>query len=290
MALTGTVKSFNAHKGWGFIEANGQDVFLNKKDLKGFLVEKGTQVQFTTTTGPKGLQAQDCTVIVSPEQATYFGEIKSFNEAKGFGFITCEAFPGQDVFVLRTELQGGFAPQGGHCKFKVTMQEKGANAKDVQLLGAAGNQLQAMKQMGGPMQAMMGGKGMGGMMGMMGMKGMGGMGMGGMPMGMGVMKHMFMKNQGGDPNGNKALKNVDDSLKVWIGQLAPGVNWKALQEHMNKAGKTKWIEVFGGKGKGTGAAVYGTQAEAANAITMLNGSVLGGQSIQVDSWVKSPKA
>lgn len=188
MSFTGTVKSFNPHKGWGFVECNGTDVFLNKKELKGFCVSKGQQVQFAVSQSEKGSQATNVTVIVAPEEAYYYGEIKSFNQGKGYGFITSEAFPGQDVFVLKTELPGGFGPAGGHCKFKVEVQEKGMAAKDVQLLGAAGNQVQQMKAMMG-----MGSMGMMGGMGGMGMmnKGM----MGGMsPMGgKGVWKPMFQK-------------------------------------------------------------------------------------------------
>ncbi|CAE8631923.1 unnamed protein product [Polarella glacialis] len=149
MALTGTVKSYNPHKGWGFVECNGQDLFLNKRELKGFCVSTGNQVQFTVAQGERGSQATDVTVLVAPAEASYFGEIKSFNQMKGYGFISCEAFPGQDVFVLRSELPGGFGPEGGHCRFKVTTEEKGPSAKEVQLLGAAGNQVQQMKQMMG---------------------------------------------------------------------------------------------------------------------------------------------
>eukprot|EP00933_Yihiella_yeosuensis_P036387 TRINITY_DN30148_c0_g1_i1.p1 TRINITY_DN30148_c0_g1~~TRINITY_DN30148_c0_g1_i1.p1 ORF type:complete len:201 (-),score=49.98 TRINITY_DN30148_c0_g1_i1:47-649(-) len=149
MSLTGTVKSYNPHKGWGFIECSGQDYFLNKKELKGFCVNKGDGVTFTGATGEKGSQATNVTVVVKPEDAFYFGEIKSFNMMKGFGFITCEAFPGQDVFVLKSELPGGFGPEGGHCKFKATVEEKGPSAKEVQLLGAAGDQAQMMKAMMG---------------------------------------------------------------------------------------------------------------------------------------------
>eukprot|EP00933_Yihiella_yeosuensis_P083178 TRINITY_DN97335_c0_g1_i1.p1 TRINITY_DN97335_c0_g1~~TRINITY_DN97335_c0_g1_i1.p1 ORF type:complete len:194 (+),score=66.44 TRINITY_DN97335_c0_g1_i1:78-659(+) len=149
MALTGTVKSYNPHKGWGFVECNGQDSFLNKKELKGFCVSKGDSVKFDVAQGEKGAFATNVSVMLAPEEVTYFGEIKRFNPSKGFGFITCEAFPGQDCFVLRSELPGGFGPEGGHCRFKVTMEEKGPAAKEVQLLGAAGDQAQQMKAMMG---------------------------------------------------------------------------------------------------------------------------------------------
>ncbi|CAK9077317.1 unnamed protein product [Durusdinium trenchii] len=100
---------------------------------------------FLATTGQ---QATEVKVLVPPEEAVYHGEVKSFNPNKGYGFIGCDAFPGQDVFVLKSEMPGGFAPQGGHCKFKVKQEsEKGPAATEVQLLGTAGNQYQQMEHM-----------------------------------------------------------------------------------------------------------------------------------------------
>ena len=39
-----------------------------------------------------------------------------------------------------------------------------------------------------------------------------------------------------------------------------------------EAGKTTWVECFSGKGAGTGGVSFSTAEEAANAITMLNGT------------------
>eukprot|EP00933_Yihiella_yeosuensis_P059820 TRINITY_DN6151_c0_g2_i1.p1 TRINITY_DN6151_c0_g2~~TRINITY_DN6151_c0_g2_i1.p1 ORF type:complete len:197 (-),score=66.81 TRINITY_DN6151_c0_g2_i1:235-777(-) len=164
MALTGTVKSFNPHKGWGFVECNGQDIFLNKKELNGVCVNKGDQVQFTIQQTEKGSAAAGVTALKAPEEMTYFGEIKRFNPNSGYGFITSVAFT-EDIFVLRSELPGGFGPEGGHCKFKVTDEAKGKAAKEVQLLGAAGDQAQQMKAMTGGWGGFgggYGGKGFGG--------------------------------------------------------------------------------------------------------------------------------
>ncbi|CAJ1354374.1 unnamed protein product, partial [Effrenium voratum] len=97
---------------------------------------------------------------------------------------------------------------------------------------------------------------------------------------------MFMKWGKGKGFGKGKGLKVDPALKCWIGNLADGTNWKALQEHMNQAGKTTWVECFSGKGNGTGGVSYSTAEEAANAITMLNGSLLNGQAIMVDVWVK----
>jgi len=253
MSVGGVVTSYNPHKGWGFIECNGQDVFVNKKECGGFCLAKGMQVEFGLAQGEKGSHATGVRCLVSAEDALYHGEIKSFNMNKGYGFIGCDAFPGQDVFVLKSAIYGGFAPQGGLCKFKVTMEEKGPAAADVQLLGAASE----------------GYKGFG--------KGMWGFGKGDM-WGKG-----FGKGKG------KGGPRVDPSLKVWIGGLPEGARWKDLQEHMEKVGKTKWCEVFEGKGAGTGTVAYTSTEEVAQAIATLNGSVFAGQAIQVDAWVKAPK-
>ncbi|CAE7844499.1 unnamed protein product [Symbiodinium microadriaticum] len=168
---TGTVKSYNPHKGnlaaggWGFVECNGQDSFLHKKELKGQCPSAGDPVSFKVEPSEKGTVATEVTVQVSAEEASYLGEIKRFNPVKGYGFISCEAFPEQDVFVLKSELPQGFGPEGGHCKFKVTKEEKGPAAKQVQLLGAAGNQAQQMRSWMGyggyPMPFMDWGKGWG---------------------------------------------------------------------------------------------------------------------------------
>jgi len=82
---------------------------------------------------------------------------------------------------------------------------------------------------------------------------------------------------------------VDPTLKVWIGGLPEDLKWKELQTHMNQAGKTEWVEVFSGKGKGTGAVVYNNVDDAQNAIATLNGSELQGSTIMVDPWVRAEK-
>lgn len=224
-------------------------------------MSKDNQVQFTVAATEKGAAATNVIVMCPPEEKMYFGEIKNFNPSKGFGFISCGAFPNTDVFVLRTELPSGFAPQGGHCRFKVRTEEKGPVATGVQLLGAAGNQIQTMKQM-----AFLGW----------------GKGYGKSPWGMSP----FMMGKGFGKSKGKGFPKVDPSQKVWIGQLPEDLDWKALQEHMDQVAKTKWVEVFRGKGKGTAAAAYNSPEEAANAVATLNGSSINGQAIFVDVWTK----
>ena len=61
IVATGTVKWFNAEKGYGFIsQSDGADVFVHFSaiDMGGYkTLEEGQQVEFEVQQGPKGLQA-----------------------------------------------------------------------------------------------------------------------------------------------------------------------------------------------------------------------------------------
>jgi len=61
--VTGTVKWFNASKGFGFIEReDGPDVFVHFSaiNMEGYRsLHEGQQVEFSIEQGPKGLQAAD---------------------------------------------------------------------------------------------------------------------------------------------------------------------------------------------------------------------------------------
>lgn len=63
--MQGTVKWFNAEKGFGFIERNdGDDVFVHFSAIQtdGFkTLEEGQAVEFDIEEGPKGLQAANVT-------------------------------------------------------------------------------------------------------------------------------------------------------------------------------------------------------------------------------------
>jgi CspA family cold shock protein len=62
MKETGTVKWFNAAKGFGFLaRENGEDVFVHFSAIEstGYrTLDEGARVQFVVKQGPKGLQAE----------------------------------------------------------------------------------------------------------------------------------------------------------------------------------------------------------------------------------------
>jgi cold shock protein len=67
MREQGTVKWFNASKGFGFIQRqSGEDVFVHFSAIQGDgykSLSDGQAVEFEVTKGPKGLQAANVTAL-----------------------------------------------------------------------------------------------------------------------------------------------------------------------------------------------------------------------------------
>lgn len=65
--VQGTVKWFNAEKGYGFISREGgDDLFVHYSEIQanGFrTLEEGATVEFEITQGKKGLQASSVTIV-----------------------------------------------------------------------------------------------------------------------------------------------------------------------------------------------------------------------------------
>lgn len=100
----------------------------------------------------------------------------------------------------------------------------------------------------------------------------------------------YMWRGKGTSKGRRQQLILDPSKSVWIGCVPGAATWKSLQQLADQAGRSKWVEIFRGRGKGTAVVVYSTAEEATRAVSMLNGMALEGGSIVADLWVTKPLA
>ncbi|CAK0800861.1 unnamed protein product, partial [Prorocentrum cordatum] len=86
-------------------------------------------------TGVAGLDAAAAGGSASSRaDARYQGQVKAFNDEKGWGHIACEAtraIYGKDIFVMRSALRCGKIAAGDQVSFTITETPRGPQAMDV---------------------------------------------------------------------------------------------------------------------------------------------------------------
>jgi len=170
----GMVKRYDEERGFGFIDCDilrqstGKDVMLLRSTLSGLVVKVGDRVSFTVEeNGGKGVKASSVTLLPPlpegmgggsmgggsfggssggpPQQnngPVYYGEIRRYDDDKGFGFIECPETKGvydKDIFLLRSAMKNSPQPGGVGMRvsFNVTVGQKGPVAENVVVLGPA---------------------------------------------------------------------------------------------------------------------------------------------------------
>jgi cold shock CspA family protein len=158
--LQGLVKGYNMAGGFGFIrctktwEIFGCDVFLHKFEAEAAgATASGACVTFGLRLGKEGKPQAVAVAMVAPAGAqknapngrVYSGMIKSFNQEKGFGFISCEALQdafGRDAF-LHVNQKGDFFT-GDRVNFQIDIDAKGfPKARDLTEATGYGGEVEA---------------------------------------------------------------------------------------------------------------------------------------------------
>lgn len=94
------------------------------------------------------------------------------------------------------------------------------------------------------------------------------------------------KGKGKGKDEIRKLKAIDNTMKVWIGNLDGSVTWKMLQDHFqSNVGSVTWATVFP---KGTGCVCFKTPEDAQLALA-LNESKLGTCTLLVDVFESKAK-
>merc|ERR1712216_398160 len=82
---------------------------------------------------------------------------------------------------------------------------------------------------------------------------------------------------------DSGLRDIDDSLKVWVGGLPADLSEEDMKTAFEAVGTvTKVVK----NPSGTGAVVFSTADEAQMAIATFNGGDLNGSTLEVDVWTK----
>jgi len=122
MATNGTLKSFNAARGFGFITSEGTDYFFHKTDIKGKPPKEGDVLSFdvaASTKDPSKMEAKNVTGGTSGGDTE--GKVKWYNERKGYGFVEV----GEAThFMHANDISGGTPMEGDTVWFDVVPSEK----------------------------------------------------------------------------------------------------------------------------------------------------------------------
>jgi cold shock protein len=162
--LSGTVKWFDATRGFGFVTTDVGDVLVHFSQLRDHgrrVLPEGATVECDTVRGPRGLQATaivaiDASTAIGPEPEPYIRErptraphasldkagpsepvrVKWFNRLKGYGFVVRDA-NSEDIFLhMETLRRAGILEVGPDqlLQVRVTPGEKGPLVVEVEPL------------------------------------------------------------------------------------------------------------------------------------------------------------
>lgn len=151
----GVLKTFAEDKGYGHISCDaaqrcfGKDVFLMRHALEGQTAEVGTLLSFKVQMSQKGPQAFAVAVlppgsfgINGADGSQFTGVLKTFNDGKGWGFISSEEIQhifGKDVFLNKRDIEAENPPPGTQVSFIIELDEGGQPvAKKAQLASGYG--------------------------------------------------------------------------------------------------------------------------------------------------------
>jgi len=148
----GKVKWFSERRGYGFIEVDGDEVFIHRSALLAFgmyRLQNEDVVTVSLTTTERG-QIVNCLfgverppippqlIAASPDEGEEIATVKFFNDAKGYGFIMIDGHD-EDIFIhSRTLEDNGLAMLDAGQKILVRVEsgERGEQVSTIRFYAA----------------------------------------------------------------------------------------------------------------------------------------------------------